>query len=360
MVKADVGLSNVDNTADSTKNVASAATLTTARLINGVSFNGSTDITVADSTKQPLDDDLTAIAALTGTSGLLKKTATNTWILDTTSYVSSSGVTSVSGTGTVSGLTLSGTITTTGDLTLGGELQVLPSNFQSQSANLILASPNSASGKPTFRSLVAADIPTLNQNTTGTASNVTGTVAVANAGTGITSYTTGDILYASATNTLAKLAIGSTGNVLKVSSSGVPVWATSDSGGGGTSIYDAEYNLSGTSNNATETEIFVNGLSNSRISVPLNKTIYYTAEIVCRRTDQSGDHGAFLIKGVATNAGGTVSDVGLIYEVSVAKTDASFAVDIRSDNTNDTINVYVTGNTGKTISWKCAITILEV
>jgi phage-related tail fiber protein len=35
-------------------------------------------------------------------------------------------------------------------------------------------------------SILAADIPTLNQNTTGTASNVTGTVAVANGGTGAT------------------------------------------------------------------------------------------------------------------------------------------------------------------------------
>jgi hypothetical protein len=34
--------------------------------------------------------------------------------------------------------------------------------------------------------IVAADVPTLNQNTTGTAANVTGTVAVANGGTGIT------------------------------------------------------------------------------------------------------------------------------------------------------------------------------
>ena len=34
--------------------------------------------------------------------------------------------------------------------------------------------------------IVAADIPTLNQNTTGTAANVTGTVAIANGGTGIT------------------------------------------------------------------------------------------------------------------------------------------------------------------------------
>ena len=35
----------------------------------------------------------------------------------------------------------------------------------------------------------AADVPTLNQNTTGTASNVTGTVAVANGGTGATTLT---------------------------------------------------------------------------------------------------------------------------------------------------------------------------
>jgi hypothetical protein len=38
---------------------------------------------------------------------------------------------------------------------------------------------------------VAADFPTLNQNTTGTASNVTGTVAVANGGTGQTTATAG-------------------------------------------------------------------------------------------------------------------------------------------------------------------------
>ena len=93
-------------------------------------------------------------------------------------------VTSVSGTGTVSGLSLSGTVTSAGSLTLGGTLAVLPSNFASQTANTVLAAPNGSAGVPTFRAIVAADIPTLNQNTTGTASNVTGIVAVANGGTG--------------------------------------------------------------------------------------------------------------------------------------------------------------------------------
>ncbi len=42
-------------------------------------------------------------------------------------------------------------------------------SFSSQSANMVYASPNGNSGSPSFRSLVAADIPTLNQNTTGNA-----------------------------------------------------------------------------------------------------------------------------------------------------------------------------------------------
>ena len=82
-------------------------------------------------------------------------------------------VTSVGGTGTVSGITLSGTVTSSGNLTLGGTLSVLPSNFASQTANTVLAAPNGAAGAPTFRALVAADIPTLNQNTTGSAASLT-------------------------------------------------------------------------------------------------------------------------------------------------------------------------------------------
>jgi hypothetical protein len=46
LTKNQVGLANADNTADSAKSVASAATLTTPRTINGVSFNGSANITV--------------------------------------------------------------------------------------------------------------------------------------------------------------------------------------------------------------------------------------------------------------------------------------------------------------------------
>jgi len=49
-------------------------------------------------------------------------------------------------------------------------------------------------------------------------------------GTGLTSYTTGDLVYSSATNTLAKLGIGSAGQFLKVVA-GVPSWSDTVDGG---------------------------------------------------------------------------------------------------------------------------------
>lgn len=47
--------------------------------------------------------------------------------------------------------------------------------YASKTANYVLAAPNGSGGAPTFRAIVAADIPTLNQNTTGTAANITAT-----------------------------------------------------------------------------------------------------------------------------------------------------------------------------------------
>ena len=55
------------------------------------------------------------------------------------------------------------------------------------------------------------------------------TVPVASGGTNITSYTTGDLLYASATTTLTKLALGTQGYVLQAGASG-PTWGVISGG----------------------------------------------------------------------------------------------------------------------------------
>ena len=49
-------------------------------------------------------------------------------------------------------------------------------------------------------------------------------------GTGLSTYSTGDLLYASASNTLAKRAIGTEGKVLQVSAGGLPIWGDLDGG----------------------------------------------------------------------------------------------------------------------------------
>jgi hypothetical protein len=159
-------------TAALTGNATTASTLQTARTINGTSFNGSANITTTSWG--------TARTLTVGNTGKSVDGSANvSWTLaeigayaatNPSGYTTNTGtVTNVGGTGTVSGLTLTGTITTTGNLTLGGTLAVTPSNFASQTANTVLAAPNGAAGVPTFRALVPADIPTLNQNTTGSA-----------------------------------------------------------------------------------------------------------------------------------------------------------------------------------------------
>jgi hypothetical protein len=186
-------------------------------------------------------------AATTSVSGYLTSTDWNTF--------------NGKGSGTVTSVTGTAPIASSGGATpaisLAASYGDTQNPYASKTANYVLAAPNGVAGVPTFRAVVAADIPTLNQNTTGTAANitatsnstlttlsslslpgsqvsgnisgnaanVTGVVGATNGGTGQSTVTTGDLLYGSATNTWSKLGIGSTGQVLRVVS-GLPAWGT--------------------------------------------------------------------------------------------------------------------------------------
>lgn len=81
----------------------SADAATTYQPISGMSSYLTT--AAAASGYQPLDADLTAIAGLAGTTGLLRKTAANTWSLDTTAYLTANQTITLSGDATGSGTT---------------------------------------------------------------------------------------------------------------------------------------------------------------------------------------------------------------------------------------------------------------
>jgi hypothetical protein len=98
-------------------------------------------------------------------------------------YYGAGGVTSVTGTSPV---VSSGGTTPAISLASGyGDTQ---NPYASKTANFVLGAPNGVSGVPTFRAVVAADIPTLNQSTTGSAATLT---------TGRTLAITGDLAYTS-------------------------------------------------------------------------------------------------------------------------------------------------------------------
>jgi len=99
------------------------------------------------------------------------------------SYFSGAGVTAVTATSPVAS---SGGLTPVISLSSGYGDTLNP--YASKTANFVLAAPNGSAGVPTFRAVVAADIPTLNQNTTGSAATLT---------TGRTLAITGDLAYTS-------------------------------------------------------------------------------------------------------------------------------------------------------------------
>lgn len=97
----------------------------------GDDANFATTVTNALSQKQPLDADLTAIAGLSSNSGLLRKTASETWTLDTTNFAATSYVDSAISTALTSYLPLSGG-------TLTGQISGTAGNF---SGNISAANP---------------------------------------------------------------------------------------------------------------------------------------------------------------------------------------------------------------------------
>jgi hypothetical protein len=136
-----------------------------------------TNIKTINSTTLLGNGDLTVQPTLV--SGTNIKTINSNSILGSGDLVITGGVSSVSATTPVVA-----TGTTTPVISLASNYGDTQNPYASKTANNILAAPNGSSGVPTFRAIVGADIPTLNQNTTGTADNVTGIVAVANGGTG--------------------------------------------------------------------------------------------------------------------------------------------------------------------------------
>jgi hypothetical protein len=90
------------------------------------------------------------------------------------------------------GGTATSTFSSAGVLSLTSALAVSSggTGLTSTSQNWAFMGPTSGSGAPAFRAIVAADIPTLNQNTSGTAAGLSATLAIGSGGTNAASFGT--------------------------------------------------------------------------------------------------------------------------------------------------------------------------
>jgi len=115
----------------------------------------------------------------------------------------------------------------TGTFTAGNGLTITGTEFNvNGTADRISVTADAVDIASTY--VGQTSITTLGTIATGTW-NAT-TIATTRGGTGLTTYATGDLLYASASNTLSKLTAGVDGAVLQMNASGVPVWGDIDGG----------------------------------------------------------------------------------------------------------------------------------
>ena len=185
-----------------------------------------------DALKAPL-----ASPALTGVPAAPTAIAgTNTTQIATTAFVNSA---ISAGTSTSFSGSLAGDVTGTQSATVVGKIN--GTSLAGLSTGIL--KNTTTTGVPSIA--VAADFPILNQNTSGTASNVTGIVAVANGGTGqSSSLNAGGVMYGSSATTMAVTAAGTGGQVLQSAGAAAPVWVN-----GGSMM------LSGNSNNVAITTV---------------------------------------------------------------------------------------------------------
>jgi hypothetical protein len=169
-----------------TVNATSSGTVTSVAALTLGTTGTDVSSTVANSTTTPVI-----------TLNLPTASATNRGALSAADWTTFNS----KGSGTVTSVTGTSPISSSGGATpaisLNASYGDTQNPYASKTANYVLAAPNGTAGVPTFRAIVAADVPTLNQNTTGNAATATTATNIAagsnlqipyNTGSGATSF----------------------------------------------------------------------------------------------------------------------------------------------------------------------------
>lgn len=252
--------------------------LSTSPVLISPDLGTPTTISLTNATGLPLTSGVTGTLGLSNGGTGNNTTATNGQLLIGNStggftlatITAGSNVTVTNGNGTitisataggagVSAVTATAPLASSGggtpDISLTGVVAVANggTGVTTSTANYFFAAPNGSAGAPSFRAIIPADIPTLNQNTTGSAGSVTSALTVNNSGSGAASgitfngssavtisYNTVGAPSATGTNASGTWNISITGNAATATTAGSATSVSNpvtfnDSGGGAAS-----------------------------------------------------------------------------------------------------------------------------
>jgi|TARA_X000001382_G_scaffold66993_1_gene46507 hypothetical protein len=110
----------------------------------------------------------------------------------------------------------------------------------------------------------------------------------------------------------------------------------------------------------TETTM-VNQIAGSGTSIPIRQdsSMLMKIHIVARRTGTQTESAAYEILGCIKNDNGTTALQGSITKTVIAEADAAWDVTAVANNTDDTLDIKVTGAAAKNINWVAKVTLVE-
>jgi len=122
------------------------------------------------------------------------------------------------------------------------------------------------------------------------------------------------------------------------------------------------YHLVIQTTDGTQTELSTDnaaaGATND-ISIVSDCTASINITITARRTDADGESATYTRIALFDNDAGTTAIVGAITSVATIEDTAAWDVTLTADDTNDGINVLVTGEAAKTVRWTGIATVVE-
>lgn len=239
--------------------------------------------------------------------------------------VNNTGVTSVA-LSLPSMFTVTGSpVTTTGTLT---------ATLASQTANTVFAAPNGTAGAPTFRSLVAADLPfklyaeSISGQTTATAT-ATNSVALGN---GAVANQYGSTTFAGGQFTAAG------------------------------DLEDIKLFFRAITTSATASELFLDNAGTQRFVLPNNSSCSFRVRVTARRTDAVGGAAGYTFEGVIRKdtTSASVALTGTPTKMVLGETNVGWDAAVSADTTNGSLKITVTGEASKTIRWAAVVDALVI